>query len=284
MIELLDVCYTRLGTRDLEMSRDYATRILGLQVSDAGRGGLYLRSDDRAHTLYYHEGDPNDHVIGFEVRDTAALEAAAATLEEMEQEVHRGTASECEARHVKEFIAFRDPNGTAIELAVRPEVLGRAYFPGRDAGITGFSHVGLFSQDVVRDEHFWTQVCNARVSDRIGDVPLLRVNEVHHTLALVPARRSGIQHINHQVESTDDIMRAHSLLKQHNVPIVFGPGRHPTSSARFIYFQGPNGMTFEYSVGVKHVDEETYRERQFGFEPFSLCMWGARSNLAGLEN
>ncbi|MDT9702981.1 VOC family protein, partial [Streptomyces sp. P17] len=74
------------------------------------------------------------------------------------------------------------------------------------------SHVGIFSKDAVRDEHFWTQVCNARVSDRIGDVPLLRVNEIHHTMALIPAPRSGIQHINHQVESTDDIMRSHSLL------------------------------------------------------------------------
>ena len=152
------------------------------------------------------------------------------------------------------------------------------------AGISGFSHVGIFSQDCKRDEAFWTQVCNARVSGRIGDVPLLRVNEIHHTLALVPAGRGGLQHINHQVESTDDIMRSYNLLKQHNVPITFGPGRHPTSGARFVYFQGPDGMTFEYSVGVNKVDEETYRERQFGFEPFSLCMWGAKSNLNGLEN
>lgn len=284
MIELLDVCYTRLGTGDLEVSRDFAIRILGLQVTGANRKELFLRSDERAHTLYYHDGDPADHVVGFEVRDAAALDAAGATLQQLGQVVLRGTRSECEARHVADFIAFRDPTGTAIELAVRPQITGSRHFPSRDAGITGFSHVGIFTKDPVRDEQFWTEVCNARVSDRIGDVPLLRVNEIHHTLALIPAQRSGIQHINHQVESTDDIMRSHSLLLQHNVPIVFGPGRHPTSSARFLYFEGPDGMVFEYSVGVKHIDEETYRERQFGFEPFSLCMWGTRSRLPGLEN
>jgi uncharacterized protein (DUF1778 family) len=33
----------------------------------------------------------------------------------------------------------------------------------------------------------------ARVSDRIGDAALLRVDEVHHTIALFPADRAGIK-------------------------------------------------------------------------------------------
>jgi 2,3-dihydroxy-p-cumate/2,3-dihydroxybenzoate 3,4-dioxygenase len=284
MIELLDVCYVRMGTKDIQTSTDFATRILGLEVSESSRNSRHLRSDERGHTLYYHEGDPNDHVVGFEVRDSQTLEITAATLEDLGHDLHRGTRDECDSRHVRDFVAFREPSGLKIELVVQPEIMGKRHFPSRDAGISGFSHVGIFSQDCKRDEAFWTQVCNARVSDRIGDVPLLRVNEIHHTLALVPAGRGGLQHINHQVESTDDIMRSYNLLKQHNVPITFGPGRHPTSGARFVYFQGPDGMTFEYSVGVNKVDEETYRERQFGFEPFSLCMWGAKSNLNGLEN
>jgi len=284
MIELLDVSYVRLGTKDVQTSTDFATCILGLEVSEAGRNTRHLRSDQRGHTLYYHEGDPGDQVVGFEIRQEQELDSAAATLEELGREVHWGTRDECDSRHVRNFIAFREPSGLKIELVVRPEIFGKRHFPSRDAGITGFSHVGIFSQDCQRDEAFWTQVCNARVSDRIGDVPLLRINKIHHTVALVPASHGGLQHINHQVESSDDVMRSYNLLQQHNVPIVFGPGRHPTSGARFLYFQGPDGMTFEYSVGVHEVDEETYRERQFGFEPFSLCMWGAKSKLGGLEN
>jgi 2,3-dihydroxy-p-cumate/2,3-dihydroxybenzoate 3,4-dioxygenase len=77
---------------------------------------------------------------------------------------------------------------------VRAERSGRRYFASRDAGITGFSHIGLNSADPTRDEQFWTQVCNARVSDRIGDIPLMRVNAIHHTIALVRAPQAGIQH------------------------------------------------------------------------------------------
>lgn len=53
-------------------------------------------------------------------------------------------------------------------------------------GITGFSHVGLYITNATRDEAFWTQVCNARVSDRIGDAPLMRLGTIHHSLALFP--------------------------------------------------------------------------------------------------
>jgi 2,3-dihydroxy-p-cumate/2,3-dihydroxybenzoate 3,4-dioxygenase len=278
MIELKDLCYARLGASDLEDAESFSIKSLGLEVAEHTAKSLYLRSDDRAHTLCYFEGDPADQTVGFEVEDEAKLTAAATTLDELGHAVHVGTATECSLRKVRAFIGFKDPTGNQIELAVRPERSGKRYFATRDAGITGFSHVGLYTTDPARDERFWTQVCNARVSDRIGDIALMRVNAIHHTVALAPGRSPGIHHINHQVGSNDDVLRSYYHLSGQRVPIVFGPGRHPTSGARFLYFQGPDGMVFEYSVGVDEIeDEETHRPRQFGFEPSSLCMWGAKS-------
>jgi 2,3-dihydroxy-p-cumate/2,3-dihydroxybenzoate 3,4-dioxygenase len=278
MIELKDVTYARLGTASLEEAETFATKCLGLQVGERTKNALYLRSDDRAHTLCYFEGDDADQTVGFEIEDESELNEAAATLDSLGHEVHVGTSAECSARKVRAFIGFRDPTGNQIELVVRPERHGRRYFASRDAGITGFSHVGLNSADPARDEKFWTQICNARVSDRIGDIALMRVNAIHHTIALAPARGPGIQHINHQVQSNDDVLRSYYHLSEQRVPIVFGPGRHPTSGARFLYFLGPGGMVFEYSVGVDEIeDEATHRPRQFGFEPSSLCMWGSKS-------
>jgi 2,3-dihydroxy-p-cumate/2,3-dihydroxybenzoate 3,4-dioxygenase len=278
MIELRDLAYVRLGVSDLEDAQSFATKSLGLQVGEQSTKSLYLRSDDRAHTLCYFEGDPLDQTVAFEVADQAKLETAGSTLDSLGHSVHAGTAEECAQRKVKAFIRFKDPTGNQIELVVRPERSGKRYFATRDAGITGFSHVGLFTTDPLRDELFWTKVCNARVSDRIGDIALMRVNAIHHTVALAPGRGAGIHHINHQVESNDDVLRSYYCLSNQRVPIVFGPGRHPTSGARFLYFKGPDGMVFEYSVGVDEIeDEETHRPRQFGFEPSSLCMWGAKS-------
>ena len=281
MIQLQDISYVRLGTRDLEGATRFATDILGLEVAERTGRAVYFKSDEREHTLCYFEGDPTDHVVAFEIADRADLDAAAATLERLGHEVARGSGQEAEARKVRDFIRFRDPTGNPIELVWRPAHSGRRYHGERDAGVTGFSHVGLCSTDAVRDEAFWTQVCNARVSDRIGDAPLLRIDEVHHTIALFPSPKAGIQHINHQVETGDDIMRSFHFLRDRQIPIVFGPGRHPTSSARFLYFQGLEGMVFEYSSGVRSIgDELLYRERQFPFEPEGFCRWGSKPAVA----
>lgn len=280
MIKLADVSYVRLGTRDLEGAAHFATEYLGLDVAERAKDSIYFKSDAREHTLCYFEGDPNDQVVCFEVEEQAHLDEAAAQLERLGHPARRGNASEAGLRKVHDFIAFRDPSGNLIELAWRPDYSGRRYHGVRDAGITGFSHIGLCSSDLARDELFWTKVTNARVSDRIGDAPLLRIDEVHHTIALFPSPRPGIQHINHQVETGDDIMRSYQFLKDRQVKMVFGPGRHPTSSAKFLYFEGPDGMVFEYSSGVREIaDELLWRERQFLFEPQGFCKWGAKPNI-----
>ena len=280
MINLERVSYVRLGTRDIEGAIRFATDVLGLEVAEVSKGAIYFKSDEREHTLCYFEGDPHDQAVAFEVGSRAALSAAASELERLGHPVHAGTPSEAEARKVREFIAFNDPTGNRIELVWRPAHSGARYHGTRDAGITGFSHVGLCTTDAARDEAFWTQVCNARVSDRVGDAPLLRINEVHHSIAMFPTDRAGIQHINHQVESADDVMRSFRFLNERQVRIVFGPGRHPSSSARFLYFEGPDGMVFEYSSGVKMIaDELLYRERQLTFDPAGFCEWGAKPDI-----
>lgn len=285
MIELRDVVYCRLGTRDLEGAEWFATNILGLEVSERRKGAVHFKSDSRDHTLCYFDGDPADQATAFEIGTAEELEQAAATLENLGHEVRLGTASECDARHVRAFIAFRDPSGNGIELVLRPSHSGARYHGTRDAGITGFSHVGFFSSDVERDERFWTTVCNARVSDRIGDAPLMRIGAIHHSIALFPWHTCGIQHINHQVASTDDIQRANSLIREQQVPITFGPGRHPTSSAQFLYFRGPEDLTFEYSTGVREIlDEPAWRDRQFPFEPRGFCLWGAKPAIAAFSD
>ena len=283
MIELLDIRYVRLGTRHLDQATLFAKQILGLEPVRSEAGGTYFRSDSRDHTLVYFEGDPSDHTVGFELRTADELEAAAAELSQLGIAVHAGTPDECEQRFVKAFIHFQDPTGNKIELVAQPHHSGRRYFPSRDAGITGFSHVGLCTKDPARDERFWTQVLGARVSDRIGEAPLLRIDEVHHKVALFPTTRSGLQHVNHQVESIDDVMRSWYMLQKLGVPIAFGPGRHPTSGAMFLYFRGPDDMIFEYSTGVRLItaeQEATYQPRQFPSKNESFCMWGAVPDIA----
>lgn len=285
MIDLLDIRYVRLGTADVLGAERYANEILGLctgaRTGNPKQGqSIYLRSDNRDHTLVYFDGNPKDHAVGFELRDAAALDHAACVLEGRGMAVKLGSAEECEQRHVRCFIAFRDLSGNLIELVVRPAHSGVRFFPTRDAGCTGFSHIGLRTLDAKRDEAFWTEVLGAKVSDRIGDAPLLRIDEIHHKIALFPSSFAGVQHINHQVQSVDDIMRSWYFLQSRGIKTVFGPGKHPTSGAMFLYFEGPDGMVYEYSSGVRSITDPDYQPRQFPFDPTSFCMWGSRPDIA----
>ena len=266
MIKLQDVSYVRLGTADLDGATKFATDYLGLEIAHRSRDAVYLKSDQREHTLCYFSGSPADQAAAFEVSERADLDrrrrsSSGSAIMSVRLRGGCGTAP-CAELH-----RLQGPHGNNIELVWRPAYSSQRYHGRRDAGITGFSHIGLCTTDAARDEVFWTKVCNARVSDRIGDAALLRIDEVHHTIALFPTDRAGIQHINHQVATGDDVMRSFNFLSERQVPMVFGPGRHPTSSARFLYFEGPDGMVFEYSSGVREIaDELLYRERQLPFD------------------
>lgn len=280
--DLHDIRYVRIGSDDLDESVRFATDILGLELMERDAGSAYLRGDNRDHNLCYTKGRADGTVTGWEVPSMDALDQAAADFEATGVQVRAGTAEEREKRRVRGLLVLNDPTGNTIELVARPAASGRRYFGTRDAGITHFSHVGLHTRNAPADEAFWVQNLGGKVSDWIGDAALIRINEVHHNVALFPSTKLGVQHVNFQVESQDDIMRSFYHLQNNNVRIVFGPGRHPTSGARFLYFQGPDDIVYEYSTGVRMIteeDEKTYVPRSFPLEPSSFCMWGSKPDI-----
>lgn len=279
MIELVDLCYARIGTQNIDAAVAFATETVGLQLVRREENRAYVRGDERDHDICYIAGNPLDHVLGFEVADQERLDLAFQELTAAGIPARRGTATECAERRVMNFVSFEDPTGNRFDLVVRPFKATRRYFPTRDAGISEFSHVGLRTTDAKRDETFWTRHFNIRANDWIGDAGLLSFDAVHHRIALFPADRPGIQHINFQVASLDDIMRSYYFMTSRQIRIVFGPGRHATSGAMFLYFEGPDGMVYEYSHGVRMIDDPTYRARQFPFTPEAFCVWGARPDI-----
>lgn len=281
MITFRDLSYVRLGTQDLDGAEKFATEIVGLQVIHRTPDRVYMRSDMRHHTLCYFKGDPTDHTTAFELKDWSGLDKAMASLEQAGVECGRGTPEEAEDRFVYDFGWFKDPTGNRIEIVVRPYEANRRYYGARDAGVSGFGHIGLNTTDPERDEKFWLKHFNTRVSDWIGKSPLMRVKNVHHQLALFPTTGPGVQHINHQVETIDDLMRSLYMLQEKQIKVVFGPGRHATSGGYFLYFEGHDGMTYEYSTSDRSIieDEENYRPRQFAMEFESFCVFGSKPDI-----
>ena len=79
MIEIRNVSYVRMGTRDLEGAEAFATGYLSLEVSERHNNAVYFKSDTRAHTLCYFAGDPNDQAVAFEIASQAGTSSALST-------------------------------------------------------------------------------------------------------------------------------------------------------------------------------------------------------------
>ena len=103
----------------------------------------------------------------------------------------------------------------------------------------------------------------------------MRIDPVHHKLAVFQGDGPGLCHMNFQVATIDDVFRNWHFLVDHGVEIEMGPGRHPQSTAIFLYFLGPEGFTYEYSFGVRRIeDDAAWGPRTFDpDEPGSIDMW-----------
>jgi len=277
MITLTDIAYVRSGVADLTAATRFATDIVGLELAASGEAGVaHLRADHRHHCLALVEGPSGVISSGFTVADSGALAAAETELERSGISVRRGGPGEARSRRVREFIAFDDPFGNRLELVSQQESITRPVAFTRPTGITEFGHLCLDAPDVHEAYRFWRSRFNARVSDWIGDAAcLMRIDPVHHKLAVFRAGRPGLCHMNFQVAAIDDVFRNWNFLVDQGVQIEMGPGRHPQSTAGFLYFLGPEGFTYEYSFGVRRIeDDAAWTPRTFDpDEPGSIDMW-----------
>jgi 2,3-dihydroxy-p-cumate/2,3-dihydroxybenzoate 3,4-dioxygenase len=289
MLAVLNIRYVRLGVTDLDAACGFATRIAGLQEvgrlgSRPGSRAAYFRCDSQHHSLVLSEDRDSPQAVGFETADAASLKVEARRLSALGLEPRIGTRDECALRNVSAMLKLDDPSGNRIEIVVPQRDTDAPFVPSRPAGIDGLAHVGLRSTDPARDEAFWTGILGARVSDRVGPAPMLRFDAAHHRVALMQSTRAGIHHVAFQVGTFDDVMRNWYFLKDSAVRVVFGPGREPTSSAVFVYFEGPDGLLFEYSAGAKTIPQGANpHPRHFPNAPRSFCMWGGKPDLTSFN-
>jgi 2,3-dihydroxy-p-cumate/2,3-dihydroxybenzoate 3,4-dioxygenase len=280
VIEIEQLRYVRLGTRNLPAAIDFAQRILGLQLIEKTDEQATFRSDFRDHTLVYEAGEPSQQSIGLELRTHVALETAVAALAAQGITATAADAAALRRRKARAMASFRDHSGNTFELVVRPQTSGWRYFPARDAGVTGLAAVALRTTANGADEALWTTLFNGRVSDWVGDAAFIGFDQAHHRLALHPSNRSGVLAIEYAVEGLNQVMQAMYFLQSAQVKIMHGPGRRPTSEQIFLTFAGPDDMLFSYvAEGATVADQDAHRPRQFARKRASFCAWGSESTV-----
>ncbi len=148
--------------------------------------------------------------------------------------------------------------------------------------VTAFDRLGHV---IIRTPHyekaveFYQAAFNMRNSDEFENaVTFMRAfpNPYHHSFGFGNSPKAGLHHVCFMVTDLDELGRGFWRLRKNDVPIVFGPGRHPPSTSNFLYVLDPDGMTVEYSYGMEEFPEIDPRpSRVFALTPESLDHWGA---------
>jgi 2,3-dihydroxy-p-cumate/2,3-dihydroxybenzoate 3,4-dioxygenase len=275
--------YAALNVTDLDRSLAFHRETLGLELNphvERAFGALLLRSPaSSCNVALYAASEPGLRRVAFELEAADYLDVARRHLDGLGVRTWDVPDADLQAFAQSAAFRFAEPaTGLTVELYA-----GDGSHPPQPptqslTNISRLGHVVVYVKDAPRFVNFFLEELNFRASDFVGDAAFLRCFPVpyHHSFAVVPGPENRLNHINFLVEHLDDVGRALYRLKAQNVPIVFGPGRHPPSGSVFLYFTDPDGFTFEFSTGMEEFAEVDPRDpRHLPLTPASLDYWGS---------
>lgn len=280
-----DIRYQRLGyvalnVSDIAQSRVFYETNVGLTVDGQDDDSLLcLRCSDRHHDIVLYRGDPGLKRVAWQMESREALDAVHAEFTSLGLEITPVSTEETVALAIGDAFRITEPTtGVTFEFYVDMAPAPAVYVPTHTK-IARLGHVVVNSADRPATEAFLLDHMNFRVSDRIdGLVSFMRCypNPYHHSFGIGVSREDpALNHVNFMVSDLADIGRGNNRMKQADVPIVFGIGKHPPSESIFLYFLDPDGLTVEYSFGMEEFPEVAPRApRDMPAKLESIDYWG----------
>jgi catechol 2,3 dioxygenase len=292
------VGHAELLVPDLPASTAFFNEMLGLQVSEETPGRVYLRAwqDWDHHTLLLTESEePGLDHLGWRVPTKQDAEELRTALERSGIESTWVDGGD-ELGH-GDALRFTTPGGLPFELywavgqyEAPPEQRSRmashpSKIPARGAAPRRFDHVTFIVNDVVAEQEFLTDVLGIRHNyyiygpDGTRWGSWLSANNVSHETAVTRnAYGSGgrLHHIAYYADTADEVLRTATLLVDHGYELEWGPGKHGTSGATFLYFKEPSGNRVEIWTGGMLIFAPDWTAIEWAPEigPLGNSMWG----------
>ena len=274
------LAYVALNATDPERTGTFLRELVGLEpVASAAKDLRLYRCDNHHHSIaLYRAAAPGLRRVGFEMESERELDAAREHLGRLGIQTAWVGEAECRSLGLGRALRFTEPSSRlTVELAAGLASAPAAFKPTLTQ-IARLGHLVIGSKRYPETTAFFRDQLNFRISDEVdGWVTFMRCfpNPFHHSLGVAVAPENRLHHVNFMVTDLDDIGRAMYRLRKHDVPIVYGPGRHPPSGSVFLYFLDPDGMTLELSYGMEEFPEAKPREPRVlpgAFESFDF--WG----------
>ena len=224
MIKILRAGHATFTTPDLDKQVDYYSNVLGMIVTERTKDRAFVATCTGLEAIAVERGTKADLTrLSFQAAPDTDFDAFARKLSGhgIKSEMRSGISP-----GVAKALVFTDIKGTLIEIYSEYEFQKD---DGKPAIITPLKlgHIAHRVDDVQKAAKFYTEVLGFRASDWLSDTfVFLRCGADHHTVNFVVDPVPQLHHIAFEVKDWAEIHRANDHLAQHNIQLVWGPGRH----------------------------------------------------------
>ncbi len=296
------LAHVGLWANDVASLSHFYRHVLGFDLRSTGNGTIdpgveleqaraFLSLGEEYHSLdLFSDTRPNVgngrsafsrtrlHHLAFEVDTDAELAALAARLSLSGIEVAVDTRDG--DSELGDTLWFNDPDGNRIEISVTPEesFAQAPVIAQRRARIRPHSlqHVALSTPQLEAMVEFYTESLGFDISDwLLRECAWLRCNTDHHTLTLMQGKRD-VEHVGYSIFNGSELLTWADYLSRHQVPILWGPGRHGAGHDLFLRFADSEGIHIELSAELQqYYDRDvTTPPRLWHTRSTALNLWG----------
>ncbi|RVT39400.1 2,3-dihydroxybiphenyl 1,2-dioxygenase [Sphingobium algorifonticola] len=262
---IIELGYMGLSVSNADAWKNFAGKIMGLEISDEGEGDrFYLRMDEWHHRFVVHvDGQDDLAYMGWRVAGRQELDQAARLLEANGVEVTFGSPEEAAERRVLGLLKLQDPGGNPTEIFYGPQVdAHRPFHPGRPmhgrfvTGAQGMGHSILRQSDDDAAYAFYEMLgfrgdveYHLPLPNGMTAKPIfMHCNERDHSVAFgmgpMPKR---INHFMFEYTDLRDFGRTHDLIRKEGTDVALALGMHSNDRALTFYCANPSGWLWEPS-------------------------------------
>jgi catechol 2,3-dioxygenase len=290
---IIRLSHIELGVTDLARSRAFYEGVLGLQVTDADAGAVYLRAmEERGHhcVVLRKKAAAAVDVLGFRVFAEEDLDRAKSFFDAKDLPNRW-----IERPYQRRTLLTRDPFGTPIELYHKMDRLPhihQKYDLYRGVKPLRIDHFNCFSSDVDDAVAFYaemgfrvTEYTEDEDSKKLWAAWMHRKGGVHD-MAFTNGRGPRLHHVAFWVPTPLNIIDLLDLMATTGYVgnIERGPGRHGISNAFFLYIRDPDGHRVEiYCSDYQTVDPDLEPIKWDLKDPQRQTLWGAPAPRSWFE-
>ncbi|MBM7553298.1 VOC family protein [Thalassobacillus pellis] len=264
--------HVEISVTNFEQSLWFFTEVMGLVLTETDGDRAYLRAwqDFDHHTLVLKASNTSEvNRMGWRVSTKESLELFEKQLQVMNIDYHWVAGGQKKA--LGDAIHFKSPSGIPVELYWEKELFVtddpalKSNLPSHPSkymakGVSPrrFDHVNLMVNDVAKEQEWWTDLLGIhhryyiqnQEDVRLGSW-LSRTNIAHEIAFMRNSNQDGtvFHHLAYYLDSPDELLRASNIMAENGIKIEWGPGKHGTSGAQFIYVFEPSGHRVEIWTG-----------------------------------